>query len=348
MKFVLPKIKFTQIPKLYFYFWVFVVLCIIFFIGQRVFFAAVIPWRVNSEIERQRVQRNQSNTKYQQIIFDQLKTREAQATTSPQDSPLRGNTNITIVLVKPPSVSNIQSAPLITMLRRPDTDIFSSCTDSLCQKNISLAFIPTFIKNEASKYNITDANVTLDIRGVYTLPELTQVGDFANLWNKDPFGVAKVQDAFEELLMEQHIDSDSLTIFLYFDDSLSPPLVESGSFYDYKKFRSFANQSKKRAYVNVYNFSPQFSDDTVLVVTHELLHLFGASDKYINEISSKKLCTSRGLGDPNKSPLFPQTTGDIMCLFIETNDGSFSRGSLLDQSLIINSVTAREIGWQNN
>jgi hypothetical protein len=79
-----------------------------------------------------------------------------------------------------------------------------------------------------------------------------------------------------------------------------------------------------------------------VVLTHELLHTLGATDKYDRTTGAPLVPI--GLGDPERSPLYPQTTAEIMAgrIAVSTADGVMP-GSL--GSVVVGPDTAREIGW---
>ena len=187
------------------------------------------------------------------------------------------------------------------------------------------------------------------IHGIYSINDLNKVGDIANLWGKELFGTVKLQDSFQKILEDNKISitENNLVVFLYFDNSFSKSseIVED-RFYDHKKFRSFANENTGKAYINVYNLTPSFSSKAVEIVIHETLHLFGAVDKYIEDRSSEDICSDKGRGDTNLDFSLPQKTADIMCGFIEHVQNKYTRGNLTDNNLVINQLTAKEIGWR--
>jgi hypothetical protein len=79
-----------------------------------------------------------------------------------------------------------------------------------------------------------------------------------------------------------------------------------------------------------------------VVVTHELLHTLGATDKYDRRTGQP--LAPQGLGDPERSPLYPQDTGEIMAGRIATSP----RDAVIPASLaqmMVGPATAREIGW---
>lgn len=247
----------------------------------------------------------------------------------------RGNQKLILVLTKPSNLPLSSIAPLL--------DILNS------QSQYSFSFIKDYLKKQAEKYNINDFDLNIEIHGIYSLPDLTKVGDLFYVWDKDPFATIKLEDDFNKILTENNItvNENDLVVFLYFDDSNE----KSGSsaedrFYESKKFRSFAKDTKKTAYVNIYNFSSAFAPIADEIITHEILHFFGAVDKYV-ENSQKPECNDKALGNPDKNPLFPQTTGDIMCGYVEFEKDKYKTGDFLKNNLVINKYTAQEIGWSN-
>lgn len=82
--------------------------------------------------------------------------------------------------------------------------------------------------------------------------------------------------------------------------------------------------------------------ENLFVFTHEMLHVLGATDKYV--LSSGEPIFPHGYAEPNKRPLFPQKMAEVMGGRIPIN--SFS--SLMPRSLDecrIGHETAREIGF---
>ena len=79
-----------------------------------------------------------------------------------------------------------------------------------------------------------------------------------------------------------------------------------------------------------------------MIITHELLHIFGASDKY--NLRNGHPIFPEGFADPNKSPRFPQVKAEIMAGSIPITEKKLGRVFRLSQT-VINEQTAREIGW---
>jgi hypothetical protein len=78
-----------------------------------------------------------------------------------------------------------------------------------------------------------------------------------------------------------------------------------------------------------------------IVITHELLHVLGATDKYT--FATGDPLFPEGYAEPNKQPLFPQTKAEIMAGVIPTGVSSHRLPSSLEQCRI-GQETAKEIG----
>ncbi len=79
-----------------------------------------------------------------------------------------------------------------------------------------------------------------------------------------------------------------------------------------------------------------------MIITHELLHIFGASDKY--DLRNGRPIFPDGYATPNKKPLFPQSKAEIMAGRTPISNTKFARIYGLTQT-VIGEKTAIEIGW---
>ncbi len=79
-----------------------------------------------------------------------------------------------------------------------------------------------------------------------------------------------------------------------------------------------------------------------VVLTHELLHTLGATDKYDPATGLPR--APDGLGDPAQEPLYPQEFAEIMAgrVAVSSRDAEIPRA--LDDA-VVGPATAREIGW---
>jgi len=89
----------------------------------------------------------------------------------------------------------------------------------------------------------------------------------------------------------------------------------------------------------------ELSEDSVdfglFVITHELLHLLGASDRYAADGTAT---LPDGLGDPEREPLYPQDSAEVMARGRVLEPGREVPPSDLDE-LRVGPWTAAEIGW---
>jgi hypothetical protein len=89
----------------------------------------------------------------------------------------------------------------------------------------------------------------------------------------------------------------------------------------------------------------ELSEDSVdfglFVITHELLHLLGASDRYAPDGTA---LLPEGLGDPEREPLYPQDSAEVMARGRVLEPGREVPPSDLAE-LRVGPRTAAEIGW---
>lgn len=282
----------------------------------------------------------ETKNSYDALIKDQERRQKIVLHSLPEaglpDVKARGKQVVRLVFVIQSDATKEDIRDLYQRLSKP-------CLVDPCEDFSSVFYISSFYRNEAKKFNVTDFSTSFILNGPVIMPELEKVGDMANIWQKDPFGVANLEDQFEKLLAQNKIPAtkEDLVVFIYFDNSISP---KTERFYDGTHFRSFTDQEKRRAYVNLYDFSPAFAPRATEIIAHELLHIFGASDKYA-ENPVDGICSAKGHGLITTNPIYSQTTADIMCGYVETSKKQFKKANFTDGNLVINSLTAKEIGW---
>lgn len=88
--------------------------------------------------------------------------------------------------------------------------------------------------------------------------------------------------------------------------------------------------------------SRQMAARNRIVITHELLHVLGASDKY-NPFNGQPNAPE-GLANPDRSPLYPQDRAEIMAGRVAVSAGQWRLPPSLN-SCVIGQLTADEIGW---
>ena len=82
-----------------------------------------------------------------------------------------------------------------------------------------------------------------------------------------------------------------------------------------------------------------------IVIAHELMHTLGATDKY--DFTSGAPSFPTGYGDPERKPLFPQLTAEIMAGRRVLSPTNFDMpGNLRD--VIVGPATAAEIRWTHH
>lgn len=130
------------------------------------------------------------------------------------------------------------------------------------------------------------------------------------------------------------------------DDPLPPPDVQVFALYHPLGGTGVAPDSAGMqkglmAVAHLYADSAAAGSNAV-VLTHELLHTLGATDKY--DLRTGQPLAPDGLGDPQQQPLYPQRSGEIMAGRIAES----SREAVIPDSLasmVVGPATAREIGW---
>lgn len=88
--------------------------------------------------------------------------------------------------------------------------------------------------------------------------------------------------------------------------------------------------------------SQKYSQTNKVVLVHELLHAFGAHDKY--DLVTGQPIYPDGYAYPEKNPLFPQAKAELMGGYVPTSKNTSKIPESLKQT-IIRETTAKEIGW---
>lgn len=139
---------------------------------------------------------------------------------------------------------------------------------------------------------------------------------------------------FRYYAWQQHQKADgapSLTLFLnYYDPAKTRELKHST-----------ALENGRIGSVNLFASKKQAAQNKIVLV-HELLHAFGATDKY--EIATGQPIYPIGYAFPDQKPLFPQAKAELMAGHIPVSETKSKMPDSLEQTLI-NAQTAAEIGW---
>lgn len=108
--------------------------------------------------------------------------------------------------------------------------------------------------------------------------------------------------------------------------------------------RSSALERGRIAVVNLYAHEDR-SEYSKGVVLHEMLHTFGAEDRYDPFMGSPLF--PQGYADPQQKPLYPQLKAEVMGGYIPLNEVDFVVVESIDQ-FVMNEITARDLGWIKN
>jgi plasmid stabilization system protein ParE len=79
-----------------------------------------------------------------------------------------------------------------------------------------------------------------------------------------------------------------------------------------------------------------------VVLTHELLHTVGATDKY--DLGNLRPLFPHGYAEPDRSPVYPQRQAEIMAGRIPVSSTALVQAASLNQTRI-GTLTAKELGW---
>lgn len=112
---------------------------------------------------------------------------------------------------------------------------------------------------------------------------------------------------------------------------------------DHKLDHSLGLKKGLLGVVNAYA-SPVVTQYNNIVITHELLHTVGASDKY--NLKTGLPIYPQGYAAPSQKPLYPQIQAEIMAGKIPASEHESLQPASLDDALI-GTVTAIEINWLN-
>lgn len=306
--------------------------------------AVVLIRDLNASFKSEAVQLNHLSSSLNSQLRESLtveKTEQAKLINeSKEEINLVKPQTIHVFFTKPKALANgnRDMQRMYSTLTNPSKERFTQCyEDTGCfPDSMSLNYTHNFIQAEAEKYNAKQELNILLYDGINTVENIENLG---NVLLEDFDTVIETEKQFEKIAKKykSDIDFDDKVIFVHFDNS-----YKQNEYWDdlMGSFRSYAGYS--RAFVNISQFNlartPYFTE----VFIHEMLHLFQASDKYIE---GERSCADNGYGQPDKVPVYPQTKTDIMCGIVHTSKHNVSNGDLARGNIIINKFTASEIGW---
>lgn len=128
--------------------------------------------------------------------------------------------------------------------------------------------------------------------------------------------------------------------------NVTPTVTLFLNYYDPAKIsvlkHSTALEKGRIGSVNLFA-SKKNSERNKVVLVHELLHAFGASDKY--DLATGQPIYPIGYAFPNQQPLFPQAKAELMAGYIPTSQSQSKMPESVNDTLI-GDITATEIGWK--
>lgn len=125
----------------------------------------------------------------------------------------------------------------------------------------------------------------------------------------------------------------------------SPSLTLYLNYYDPKQSRELKHSTAlERGRIGSVNLfaSPKQAAQNNVVLVHELLHGFGATDKY--NLSNGEPIFPIGYAQADQQPLYPQTEAEIMGGRIPLSENKSKMPNDLNET-VISILTAREVGW---
>lgn len=139
---------------------------------------------------------------------------------------------------------------------------------------------------------------------------------------------------FRYYAWKQHQSQDgraTVTLYLnYYNPEQTPILVHST-----------ALERGRIGSVNLFASQQQAAQNNI-VLTHELLHAFGAKDKY--DLATGQPLYPIGYANPQQQPLYPQHQAEIMGGYIALSETKHKTPESM-QDAILNKTTATEVGW---
>ena len=104
---------------------------------------------------------------------------------------------------------------------------------------------------------------------------------------------------------------------------------------------STALQNGRIGVVNLFGTDKKTANNNV-VIAHESLHGFGATDKY--DLKTGIPLYPQGYANPSQNPVLPQKQAELMAVHIPISQDKFEMARELKQT-VVGELTAKEIGW---
>jgi len=189
--------------------------------------------------------------------------------------------------------------------------------------------IEAFFKKEARNYGLP-LQQPIDVRVAWPVSAQPPAA---------PFGGSKAEVVLWSLRMRY---------WAYWNDTYKGPKPDVRMFVSYfdpaARPRLAHSTGLQKGLIGVVNaFARDDMDGSnSVVIAHELLHTFGATDKY--DVVNNRPMFPDGFADPHAQPLYPQAQAEIMAGRIPVSEGRAETPASMDE-VVIGARTAREINW---
>jgi len=190
--------------------------------------------------------------------------------------------------------------------------------------------VGAFLQTEARRYAVgVDEPVELQLYPTLTLPPPALESD-AGVFTRILWSLKLRYYRFRALATVSRSRPKIALFLLYHDPAVTQSLPHSAGL-----------QRGLTAVVHLFASHSQEAQNRI-VITHELLHTFGATDKY--DLATGLPQYPEGFAEPQLAPRYPQQLAEIMAgrMPLSATEARLPDG-LEDER--IGSLTAREIGW---
>ncbi len=233
---------------------------------------------------------------------------------------------VAVVLLTPTGLDEVQALELERLLR------FAELGD----EKATLSALEHWFQVEWSRYGLRDGFKPVELEPVGPLevssmpPPPPRVGEDLSFGER----YARTRDFlgwFDAQVRDRRLyQRNAVFVTFYPDDQAAR----------FRGLHSVADRRSRRGFV----FAPldgQGRDTALINVAHELLHLFGASDKYEGE----RCVFPVGWVEPLNEPRLPQRYAEVMAQGIPVAEGRREASLDLFEDMRVGVETAMEIGW---
>lgn len=190
--------------------------------------------------------------------------------------------------------------------------------------------IERFMQDEARRYGI-DRHQPVRVELGYELDELPPApGKAPNIFEIMWWSLNFRWWAGEVTADDVEPEPDIRLFLVYYDPEYHPTLAHSVGL-----------QQGMIGIVNVFAMDAQ-AETNNFVITHEMLHTLGATDKY--DFAGNMPAFPEGYADPERTPLYPQRDAEIMGGRIPLSSTQAAIPESLQQ-VLVGPATAEEIRW---